>query len=373
MRRAGSLVGAVGRLGLGRARLARPPTPAQGGDARREAARARASPRARSGTRSAPRPAGWDAPSPTAPNSDTFQAHGASLAELEHAFPLEPGPVRRAARARRQPLPRLGLAPGRVPAAVAEAPPRLPARRARGARRAGRRRKPRSPASSRRSATRERARQPSAGLGEDVRLRGSGVIGSGLELDGELLQLSAFTSDAAPSGRSGGSRGRAGDANWREDSPWLLQPHPRVNVIPDCTDRCGSGSQSLVTRADKADGEPPAGGRIRAWRSASRRLSYDEADGRREPLDSRRHRRLARAGRVPEIGSRRRTHARFVMSSRARRRHALQPSPAHPPHRFALGLQVDLRSPGSRARRRSGCRTRREGSRRPPFRPRQPA
>ena len=36
---------------------------------------------------------------------------------------------------------------------------------------------------------------PSAGLGEDVRLRGPGVIGSGLELDGERIQLSAFTSD----------------------------------------------------------------------------------------------------------------------------------------------------------------------------------
>jgi hypothetical protein len=38
------------------------------------------------------------------------------------------------------------------------------------------------------------ARQQSAGLGEDVRLRGAGVIGSGLELDSELIQLSAFTS-----------------------------------------------------------------------------------------------------------------------------------------------------------------------------------
>jgi hypothetical protein len=37
-------------------------------------------------------------------------------------------------------------------------------------------------------------RGPSAGLGEDVRLRGPGVIGSGLELDGERIQLSAFTS-----------------------------------------------------------------------------------------------------------------------------------------------------------------------------------
>jgi hypothetical protein len=41
----------------------------------------------------------------------------------------------------------------------------------------------------------EPARQPSAGLGEDVRLRGAGVIGSGLELEGELVQLSAFTSE----------------------------------------------------------------------------------------------------------------------------------------------------------------------------------
>jgi hypothetical protein len=38
------------------------------------------------------------------------------------------------------------------------------------------------------------SRQPSAGLGEDVRLRGERVVGSGLELDGEPIQLSAFTS-----------------------------------------------------------------------------------------------------------------------------------------------------------------------------------
>lgn len=38
-------------------------------------------------------------------------------------------------------------------------------------------------------------RRRSAGLGEDVRLHGAGVLGSGLELDGELLQLCAFTSD----------------------------------------------------------------------------------------------------------------------------------------------------------------------------------
>ena len=40
-----------------------------------------------------------------------------------------------------------------------------------------------------------RTRGPSAGLGEDLRLRGDDVIGSGLELDSETIQLSAFTSD----------------------------------------------------------------------------------------------------------------------------------------------------------------------------------
>jgi hypothetical protein len=40
-----------------------------------------------------------------------------------------------------------------------------------------------------------RTRTPSAGLGLDVRLRGEDVVGSGLELDGELLQLCAFSSD----------------------------------------------------------------------------------------------------------------------------------------------------------------------------------
>lgn len=37
-----------------------------------------------------------------------------------------------------------------------------------------------------------RKRSPSAALGEDVRLNGAGIIGSGLELEGELIQLSAF-------------------------------------------------------------------------------------------------------------------------------------------------------------------------------------
>ncbi len=41
-----------------------------------------------------------------------------------------------------------------------------------------------------------RSRRPSAGLGEDVRLRGDTVVGSGLKLDSELVQLCAFSSES---------------------------------------------------------------------------------------------------------------------------------------------------------------------------------
>ena len=37
------------------------------------------------------------------------------------------------------------------------------------------------------------ARRPSVGRGDDVRLQSDGVVGSGLELDGELVQLCAFS------------------------------------------------------------------------------------------------------------------------------------------------------------------------------------
>jgi hypothetical protein len=44
----------------------------------------------------------------------------------------------------------------------------------------------------------ERTRRPSAGLGEDLRFQSGSAIGSGLELDAELLQLSAFSSGGQP-------------------------------------------------------------------------------------------------------------------------------------------------------------------------------
>jgi hypothetical protein len=40
-----------------------------------------------------------------------------------------------------------------------------------------------------------RSRRPSAGLGDDIRTRADGLVGSGLELGGELIQLCAFSSD----------------------------------------------------------------------------------------------------------------------------------------------------------------------------------
>jgi len=45
-----------------------------------------------------------------------------------------------------------------------------------------------------------RSTRPSAGRGEDVRLRARRVVGSGLELDGELIQLCAFSSEAQVGG-----------------------------------------------------------------------------------------------------------------------------------------------------------------------------
>lgn len=57
-------------------------------------------------------------------------------------------------------------------------------------------------------------RGPSVGLGVDVRLRGPGVLGSGLELDGETIQLSAFAvterDDARARRRAARSAGATG-------------------------------------------------------------------------------------------------------------------------------------------------------------------
>ena len=132
--------------------------------------------------------------SPTGAQADVFQSRETSVRELERAFPLQPGQCgtllalgddlcldyvsRPEAFARLYPKLRAGY--------LLDALERLDAKAADGDRLTGF-------VDSIGAAT--RARQHSAGLGEDVRLRGERVVGSGLELDGELLQLCAFTSE----------------------------------------------------------------------------------------------------------------------------------------------------------------------------------
>jgi hypothetical protein len=132
--------------------------------------------------------------SPTGANADTFRTHHGRIEELEAAYPLQDGQCGAV----------LGLGDTLCldlvsrPDAFAQLWPKL---------RAGYlldalERLDREPTATEDIAAFADAvgeahagRQPSAGLGEDVRLRGDRIVGSGLELEGELLQLSAFTSE----------------------------------------------------------------------------------------------------------------------------------------------------------------------------------
>jgi hypothetical protein len=134
--------------------------------------------------------------SATSANRDTFVAHGERLRELEAAFVLQPGQCGAV----------LGLGDDLCldavsrPEAFALLWPKLRAGYLLDAlERLDRRPTPVERVSRLVDdvAAARATRGPSAGLGDDLRLRGDGVIGSGLELDGELLQLSAFTSDDA--------------------------------------------------------------------------------------------------------------------------------------------------------------------------------
>ncbi len=132
--------------------------------------------------------------SPTGAQADVFRSRETGVRELERAFPLQPGQCgallafgndlcldyvsRPEAFARLYPKLRAGY--------LLDALERLDTKPPGGDRLAGL-------VESIGAAT--RAQQRSAGLGQDVRLRGERVVGSGLELDGELLQLCAFTGD----------------------------------------------------------------------------------------------------------------------------------------------------------------------------------
>jgi len=137
--------------------------------------------------------------SPTGAQADIFDAHADGLRELRGAFPLVPGQCgalfalgesvaldwvsRPDAFARLYPK----LLDGYLLDAL-ERPDGKPAQRAELARfvtvLSGA----------------VRSTRPSAGRGEDVRLRARRVVGSGLELDGELIQLCAFSSEAETGG-----------------------------------------------------------------------------------------------------------------------------------------------------------------------------
>ena len=136
--------------------------------------------------------------SPTGAARDTFVAHGDRLRELEDAFPLQPGQCGAVLAIGGD----LCLDTVSRPGAFALLWPKL---------RAGylldaRERLDGAPTRMEHVAgfVDEIAdaivtHGPSAGLGSDVRLRGPGVVGSGLDLDGERIQLSAFTSDGGAS------------------------------------------------------------------------------------------------------------------------------------------------------------------------------
>jgi hypothetical protein len=138
--------------------------------------------------------------SPTGANADTFQSHADSLRKLEQAFPLEPGQCGAVLalgdtlcldwlsrpEAFRLLWPKLRRGYLLDALETLDEPPTPLARIAGFVDETAD-----APTSSRRS----------AGRGDDLRLRGPGVTGSGLSLDGELVQLSAFTTE--PDARTG--------------------------------------------------------------------------------------------------------------------------------------------------------------------------
>jgi hypothetical protein len=134
-----------------------------------------------------------DVESPTGASADAYRQWNEPLVELERAFPLQPGQAGAV----------LALGDDLCLDYVSrtDAFERLYPKLLRGYMLDALDRLGRSPSSTERAGefVREvvsaaRTRRPSAGLGEDLRFESAGAIGSGLELEGELLQLSAFTS-----------------------------------------------------------------------------------------------------------------------------------------------------------------------------------
>ena len=132
--------------------------------------------------------------SETTSNRDTFEAHAERLRKLQSAFPLVPGQCGAVfglgdslcLDAVSRPDAFAGLWPKLRAGYLLDAIERLD-RRATSVERLSTFVDEVAAAST--------TRGPSAGRGEDLRLRGPSLVGSGLELDGETIQLSAFTSE----------------------------------------------------------------------------------------------------------------------------------------------------------------------------------
>ncbi len=131
--------------------------------------------------------------SPTGAQRDIFDAHEGELAELRKAFPLEPGqsgmllaigPERLCLDCVSRPTAFAWLYPKLLEGAMLDAIEHVGAK----------------PSTTERLErflveieAADRARGASVGLGEDVRVATETIIGSGLEVDGELVQLSGFS------------------------------------------------------------------------------------------------------------------------------------------------------------------------------------
>jgi hypothetical protein len=136
--------------------------------------------------------------SPTGAQADIFAARADDLAKLRSAFPLQPGQCGAILAAGDD----LCLDYVSRPAAFARLYPKLldgylldALDRIGGEPLAG---KPKAFVSA--VAEARRSRRASVALGEDLRLRSEGVVGSGLELDGELVQLSAYSTSGTVRG-----------------------------------------------------------------------------------------------------------------------------------------------------------------------------
>ena len=134
-----------------------------------------------------------DVPSPTGASADAYRHWNKPLVELERAFPRQPG--------QSGAILALGDDICMDYVSMPEVFERLYPKLLRGYMLDALERLDKPPAKNDSIATfvheiasAPRTRRPSAGLGEDLRFEGARSIGSGLELDGELLQLSAFTS-----------------------------------------------------------------------------------------------------------------------------------------------------------------------------------